>query len=122
MASKSKLKPLTFWGGVLGPNPGKVAMVLNELDLPFESIYVPFAGVKKAEYTIHNLNGRLPTLEDPNTGIRLRESGAIIQHLIDEYDRDYKISFEFGTPECHLARQWLHFQMSGQGPYYGQAW
>lgn len=50
-----------------------------------------------------------------------RESGAIIQYLIDKYDRQHKISFVPGTNEYYTHLQWLYFQASGQGPYFGQA-
>ena len=74
----STIKPITFWGGPLGPNPGKVYMILKELNVPLERIEVPLSDVKAAEYTKHNPNGRLPTIYDPNTDLTIWESGAII--------------------------------------------
>jgi glutathione S-transferase len=65
-------------------------------------------------------NGRVPAINDPNTGLTLWESGAINQYLVDTYDKDQTISYTT-SPEKHLCNQWLHFQASGQGPYYGQA-
>jgi glutathione S-transferase len=49
------------------------------------------------------------------------ESGAIIEYIIEKYDKDHKFSFKAGTDEAYYAKQWLFFQVSGQGPYYGQA-
>ncbi|KAN0115036.1 glutathione S-transferase-like protein [Hyaloscypha variabilis] len=118
----STIKPITFWGGPLGPNPGKVYMILKELRIPHERIEIPLSDVKKPEYTKHNPNGRLPTIHDPNTDLTIWESGAIIEYLVDKYDKDHKLSFPAGTNEYYLTKQWLYFQMSGQGPYYGQAW
>lgn len=63
----------------------------------------------------------MPILEDPNTGITIWESGAIIQYLIQKYDKDHKLSFVPDTPDYWNATQLLFFQVSGQGPYYGQA-
>lgn len=58
-------------------------------------------------------------IEDPNTGLTLWDSGAIIQYLIEQYGTERKLTY--GTlKEKHLLNQWLMFQMSGQGPYYGQ--
>lgn len=57
---------------------------------------------------------------DPNTNITLWESGAIIQYIIDTYDKEGKISVS-SSPEKYLLNQWLFFQASGQGPYFGQA-
>ena len=44
-----------------------------------------------------------------------------MQYLVDVYDKEHKFSFEPSTPETYLANQWLFFQVSGQGPYMGQA-
>ncbi|OJZ90335.1 hypothetical protein ASPFODRAFT_40666 [Aspergillus luchuensis CBS 106.47] len=115
------LKPITLWGHTQGPNPWKVAMVLEELEIPYKTIYVASGDVKKEPFTLVNPNGRVPAIEDPNTGITLWESGAIIEYLTETYDKDNKISFPAGTPEFFETKQWLHFQMSGQGPYFGQA-
>lgn len=48
------------------------------------------------------------------------ESGAIIQYLIEQYDTSHKLSFPT-LIEKNLCNQWLAFQISGQGPYFGQA-
>ena len=64
----------------------------------------------------------VPAIDDPNTGIVLWESGAIVNYLVETYDKDRKISFASG-PEKFYADQYLFFQASGQGPYFGQfAW
>ena len=115
------LKPIKIYGGSFGPNPLKVSIILRELGLPVEEIPTDFSDIKKPEYEALNPNGRLPTIQDPNTGITLWESGAIIEYLIETDDNSHRISFPPGTPEAHHARQFLHFQMSGQGPYFGQA-
>jgi glutathione S-transferase len=118
--SFANLKPIKVWGKG-GPNPPKVAILLEELGVPYEAIAVPLSDVKKPEYTAINPNGRLPSIHDPNTGLTLWESGAIIEYLIDKYDPEYNISFRPGTAEFYHAKQFLFFQASGQGPYYGQA-
>jgi glutathione S-transferase len=117
----SELKPIVLWGGVMGPNPSKIGIILTELNIPFVSKYVPFDQVKGPEYVAVNPNGRLPAIQDPNKGITLWESGAIVEYLIAEYDHDHKLSFPARTVEDYHAKQWLYFQVSGQGPYYGQA-
>jgi len=116
----SQLKPITVWGKG-GPNPPKVAILLEELDIPYEAIPYALADVKKPAYLAINPNGRLPSIQDPNTSLTLWESGAIIEYLIERYDTSRRFSFAPGTPESYHAKQWLFFQTSGQGPYYGQA-
>ncbi|PVH85076.1 glutathione S-transferase Ure2-like protein [Cadophora sp. DSE1049] len=118
----SQIKPLQLYGGILGPNPGKVSILLTQLGLPFETVTVPMSDIKKPEYTALNPNGRLPTLIDPNTGLKIWESGAIIEYVIEKYDTEHKLSYPQGTDEYYHCKQFLHFQISGQGPYYGQAW
>lgn len=50
------------------------------------------------------------------------QSGAIIEYLIQKYDKEAKLHYTT-EPETYLTQSWLHFQMSGQGPYFGQrAW
>lgn len=119
-----------------------MAIILEELGLPYETKFIDFGNIKKEPYISVNPNGRydpffphdellfeisqrdlclsVPAIEDPNTGITLWESGAIIEYLIDEYDTTGKISYN-SKPEKYQLKQWLHFQMSGQGPYFGQA-
>ena len=118
----SQIKPIKVWGQN-GPNPPKVRIILEELGLPYEINPIPLSDVKKPEYLAINPNGRVPAIHDPNTDITLWESGAIIEYLIERYDTTHRLSFAPGTPESYHAKQWLYFQVSGQGPYYGQlAW
>ncbi|KAF4160101.1 hypothetical protein CNMCM6069_009785 [Aspergillus lentulus] len=77
--------------------------------------------MKQAAYEKINANGRVPAIEDPNTGITLWESGAIFEYLVTKYDEKSEISFPPNSPEFYHAIQYLHFQRSGQGPHFGQA-
>ena len=115
------LKPITLYGHGLGPNPWKVVMVLEELNIPYHYKFVELTDMKKETYESVNPNGRVPAIEDPNTGITLWESGAILEYLVETYDEQHTISFGGGSKDYFLAKQWLHYQMSGQGPYFGQA-
>ncbi|KAJ5955404.1 hypothetical protein N7501_009683 [Penicillium viridicatum] len=115
------LKPITVYGHGPGPNPWKVIMVLEELNIPYTHKIVNFPDMKKEPFESINPNGRVPAIEDPNTDITLWESGAIVEYLVETYDKQNTISFATGSKEYYLAKQWLHFQVSGQGPYFGQA-
>jgi len=115
-------KPITLYSHATGPNPWKVAILLEELGLPYETAFLQFQDLKKEPYESKNPNGRVPAIDDPNTGVTMFESGAILEYLIDTYDKEHKLSYTT-SPEKWLTLSWLHFQMSGQGPYYGQkAW
>ncbi|KAF2497520.1 glutathione S-transferase [Lophium mytilinum] len=99
------IKPIRVWLTPAGPNPYKVIIVLEELRVPYETKSFTYPEVKKKPFTDINPNGRVPAIEDPNTNLTLWESGAIVQYLVEQ----------------HHCNQWLMFQMSGQGPYFGQA-
>jgi glutathione S-transferase len=114
------LKPITLWGHDSGPNAWKVAMILEELNVPYTYKIIEFPDMKKEPYESSNPNGRVPAIEDPNTGITLWESGAIIEYLVETYDKQHNISFAPGSKEYYEAKQWLYYQVSGQGPYFGQ--
>ncbi|OAL72801.1 glutathione transferase [Trichophyton violaceum] len=97
----STLKPLKLYGGIFPANPLKVALVLEELGLPYETEDVPMAERKKPPFTNINPNGRTPALYDPNTDLNIWESGAIVSYLVDKYDKDHKISFPHDTNEYY---------------------
>ncbi|EED82038.1 predicted protein [Postia placenta Mad-698-R] len=116
-------KQFTLYTHQAGPNGWKVAFVSTELGLTYESIYLDFGKneQKAAEYTKYNPNGCIPTLIDhKNNDFVVWESNAIIVYLAEKYDTAHRISAS--TPNDKVFElQWLFFQASGQGPYFGQA-
>ncbi|KAI1319494.1 glutathione S-transferase [Xylariaceae sp. FL0255] len=117
------MKPIKIWNGRPGggPNPWKVILVLAELEIPYEHVWVDYSEIKEEPYISLNPNGRLPAMIDPNTDVTLFESGAIINYIIDLYDKDYKLTYgPDQLAEKYLVQSWLMFQMSGQGPMFGQ--
>lgn len=116
----TNIKPIKVYGEG-SANPPKVVIILEELGLPYDNIDVPYSEIKKPEYLKINPNGRIPSIYDPNTDLTLWESGAIIEYLVEKYDKDHKLSYPAGSNEAFQTKQWLFFQATGQGPYYGQA-
>jgi len=118
-------KQFTLYSHASGPNGWKVAFVLEELGLTYETIYLKFdkQEQKAPEFTKYNPNGRIPAIIDHyNNDFVLWESVAILVYLTDKYDREHKISVPESEEKYHQL-QWLLFQASGQGPYFGQsAW
>ncbi|KAI9725345.1 MAG: glutathione S- transferase, nitrogen catabolite repression regulator [Chrysothrix sp. TS-e1954] len=102
------------------PNPTKVVLLLEELRLPYEKQMIKDADLHTPSYETINPNGRVPSIHDPNTDVVMFESGAIIEYLIDTYDNYHKLSYPHKSKQDYLTKQWLFFQASGQGPYYGQ--
>jgi glutathione S-transferase len=97
-----------------------VAIILKELNIPYENKGIEFSDLKQEPFESLNPNGRVPAMEDPNTGITLFESGAIIEYLVETYDKENKLQPYTTAQEKYLSKSWLHFQMSGQGPYFGK--
>ncbi|EJF64340.1 glutathione S-transferase C-terminal-like protein [Dichomitus squalens LYAD-421 SS1] len=116
-------KQLTLYTHAGGPNGWKVVNVLEELGLTYEPIYLDFGKneQKAPEYTKYNPNGRIPTIIDHKNGdFVLWESDAILLYLTDKYDTEKRLTVT-DEKEKYSLIQWLFFQSSGQGPYFGQA-
>ncbi|CAO2658220.1 Nn.00g059430.m01.CDS01 [Neocucurbitaria sp. VM-36] len=114
------LKPIVVWVLPSGPNAYKVLLILEELHIPYTLKSFEFSQVKQKPFTDINPNGRNPAIQDPNTDLTLWESGAIMQYLIEQYDTEKKLTYS-DLKQKNLLNQYMMFQMSGQGPYYGQA-
>ncbi|ROT36438.1 glutathione S-transferase domain-containing protein [Sodiomyces alkalinus F11] len=118
------MQPIRVWMAgpkeMAGPNPWKVVFVLEELGLPYELKVVHASTIKSPPLTDLNPNGRVPVIEDPNRDLVLWESGAVLTYLVQEYDKNHTLTYPGGN-EVHHVNQWLYFQTSGQGPYFGQA-
>lgn len=95
----------------------KVALVLEELGLSYEPVYLNFNKneQKEAPHVTYNPNGRIPTLVDHHNGdYALSESCAILLYLVDKYDVEKRLTVTDDN-EKHKLIQWLFFQASGQG-------
>ncbi|KAI1809982.1 glutathione S-transferase II [Poronia punctata] len=114
------MHPIKVWMAPPGPNPWKVVLVLEELEIPYEIESIRFEHIKQKPFIDLNPNGRVPAIVDPNTDITLWETGAIITYLVEQYDSKKLLTFD-SLKEKHLLNQWMFFQASGQGPYFGQA-
>ncbi len=102
------------------PNGWKVAILLEELGVPYKvtSISLTNRVQKEDWYVALNPNGRIPTLIDhDDDDFAVFESGAIMVYLAERFDRF--------IPADRKGRssvlQWVMWQMSGLGPMMGQA-
>jgi GST-like protein len=96
--------------------------MLEETGLPYEAHLVDFGKneQKSSEFLWLNPNGKIPAILDPDgpggEPLALFESGAILQYLAEK-------TGQFLTADQARrwhAIQWLHFQMGGVGPMFGQ--
>lgn len=104
------------------PNGVKVAILLEELGLPYEVHRVDFGQNDQhtAEFLSLSPNNKIPAILDPQgpggEPLGLFESGAILLYLAEKTGR-----FLPQDPALrYQAIQWLMFQMGGIGPMFGQ--
>lgn len=97
------------------PNPMKVALLLEELEAPYELVPIDtFRGEQHGEaFRRINPNGKAPALEDD--GVRVFDSSAILLHLAETHDRF--LGEPADRPEL---LSWLFWIASGLGPFSGQ--
>jgi GSH-dependent disulfide-bond oxidoreductase len=104
------------------PNGVKVSIMLEETGLPYEVHLVDFNkdDQKTPEFLSLNPNGKIPAIVDPNgpggKPLGLFESGAILQYLADKTGK----LLPADAARRYQTIQWLHFQMGGIGPIFGQ--
>lgn len=113
------MKPIEIWVTSAGPNGWKPVIILEELRLTYKLKQMHWEQLMAPEFRKINPGGKVPTMYDPNTDLLLWESGAIILYLISQYDTEGNLTYNT-FKEKHLLSQWLMFQMSQQGPMYGQ--
>src|ERR1700735_1535682 len=104
------------------PNGVKVSIMLEETGLPYEGHLVDFNkdDQKTPEFLSLNPNGKIPAIIDPNgpggKPLGLFESGAILQYLAEKTGK----LMPADPARRYETIQWLHFQMGGIGPMFGQ--
>jgi glutathione S-transferase len=79
-------------------------MILEELNVPYTYKMIELLDMKKEAYELINPNGRVSAIKDPNIGITLWESGAIIKYLVEIYNKQRNISFITGLKEYYEAK------------------
>lgn len=73
----SAIKPIILYSTARGPVPWRVAIILEELKVPYESKYLESPEMNTETFKSLNPNSKVPAIEDPNTGIRLFEVGCM---------------------------------------------
>ncbi|KAH7141342.1 glutathione S-transferase [Dactylonectria estremocensis] len=124
MASKIETGITLYTVGT--PNGIKASILLEELGLDYKVYPIKMASNEQKEpwFLDINPNGRIPAITDTFTDgeqVRVFESGAILQYIVDRYDTDHKVSYPRDTREHWETTSWLMWQMGGLGPMQGQA-
>jgi GST-like protein len=104
------------------PNGVKVSIALEEIGLPYEAHRVDFDKneQKSPEFLSLNPNGKIPAIIDPDgpggKPLGLFESGAILDYLARKTGK----LIPSDPARAIETIQWVHFQMGGVGPMFGQ--
>ena len=98
----------------LSPNPTKVALLLEELGLPYETVPIDVRNGDQfaPNFTALNPNSKVPVIVDGETTIF--DSNAILLYFAEQTGR-------FLSPARAELLSWLMFAATGVGPYSGQA-
>lgn len=101
------------------PNGRKVSILLEELGLPYRAHAVDITrGEQQAPgFLAVSPNGKIPAIRDPETGMALMESGAIMIYLAEKAVRLLPTE----PAARYRTLEWLMWQMGGLGPMLGQA-
>ena len=101
------------------PNPAKVALLLEELGLPYETIPVDTRKGQQHEpsFTKVNPNAKVPAIIDGDAVVF--DSNAILLYLADKENKFVPDKLQNASRGEMLS--WLMFIASGIGPYSGQA-
>jgi GST-like protein len=103
----------------LAPNPMKVALLLEELGLPYEAVPVDTRKGEQhtAAFKAVNPNAKVPAIDDD--GVVMFDSNAILLWLADKHGRF--VATDPASADRAQTLTWLMFIASGIGPYSGQA-
>ncbi|ANN65170.1 glutathione S-transferase family protein [Bordetella bronchialis] len=103
-----------------GPNPMKVALLLEELGLAYETVPVDMrkGDQHRPDYVAINPNAKVPALVDGDATIF--DSNAILIYLAEKTGR-FLPPGAAGSADRAQLLSWLMFIATGVGPYSGQA-
>ncbi|KAH8889161.1 glutathione S-transferase [Thozetella sp. PMI_491] len=107
------------------PNGIKVPILLEELGIDYKLYHIQIRENEQKQpwFLEINPNGRIPAITDIGADgerIRVFESGAILEYLVDRYDKDNKVSYPKEAREYWEVKSWLMWQIGGLGPMQGQ--
>jgi GST-like protein len=102
------------------PNGRKISIMLEEIGLPYSMTHLHLSKMEHKQdwYLKINPNGKIPAIVDRDNGdFAVFESGAILIYLAEKTG----MLLPTDVKGRSTVIQWLMFQMSGIGPFQGQA-
>ncbi|KAJ3288789.1 hypothetical protein HK104_007963 [Borealophlyctis nickersoniae] len=111
---------LKLYGSPTGGNVQRTLFVLYERNIPFTWHYLDFYKKEHktpAHFARHPF-GRVPVLEDGNTGFQLFESRAINRYLCTKYPDDSETSlYPTDLEKRAIVEQWMSVEQSDLDPH-----
>jgi GST-like protein len=103
------------------PNGRKIPIMLEELGLPYtiETVNIGEGEQFKPEFLAISPNNKIPAIVDSDADgktVSVFESGAILTYLAEKTGKLLPAS----GPERYKVLEWLHWQIGGLGPMFGQ--
>lgn|SRR5512139_3246524 len=100
-----------------GPNPRKVALLLEEAGIPYERIWVSTTEGEQhsPQFSAINPNCKIPAIVDGDCTVF--DSNAILLYLAEKHD---VFMPPRSSPDWAAMLSWLMFVATGVGPYSGQ--
>ena len=104
-------------------NGWKLPILFEEMGQPYDWCLVDFAKneQKSQAFLKINPNGRIPALIDREANVTVAESGAILEYVCETMDSKLLPTKKQDLAKHLLYKQWLHWQVSAQGPMLGQS-
>ena len=102
------------------PNGRKVSIMLEELGIPYQVNVVNISNGEQfePEFLKVSPNNKIPAIVDEEAdGLAVFESGAILTYLAEKYGQFLPAS---GEEARYKTLEWLHWQIGGVGPMFGQ--
>jgi glutathione S-transferase len=100
---------------------------LEELGLPF-TVEIIQNEVQQSDQAggappVQDKNTGMIILNDPNNATSLWESLAIVEYLVQTYDKEERLRYAPNTQNWWMCQQWLAYQMGAQSPFFSlKAW
>ena len=102
------------------PNGRKVSIMLEELGISYQVNVVNISNGEQfePEFLKVSPNNKIPAIVDEEAdGLAVFESGAILTYLAEKYGQFLPAS---GEEARYKTLEWLHWQIGGVGPMFGQ--
>jgi len=106
------------------PNPLKVAILLEALEIPYNAKQWISGqtdnAVEGSKFKELNPHGRTPVLEDPNTGVSVWESGAVLEYVLRTYGQNSTFGAEPYPSSQADFEQWNQHVLTTLAPAMGE--